>query len=173
VAVGFGVAVAVAVAVGLGVTVAVAVGLGVAVAVGLGVAVAVAVGFGVGVAVPFGVAVAVGLTVAVGVAVGFGVAVGVGVGPVEQVPTTDHKAGTFGGSHPVMEVCPCTHLYSVPLYVTNAPVAYAVLGAHAGTPEQFTVCAGRVSAVASTNTTSAIKAMDDRFIYAPFQVVKT
>jgi hypothetical protein len=122
--------------------------VGVAVAVfvrvAVGVLVRVAVGPpGVAVLVAVAVAVFVGVAVGVLVAVALAVAVLVAVAPPLQVPTFVHQLslpglyGEFGGQSRLAAIGAIA-VYFDPLYVTEAPVAYAVHDANAGRPEQLT-----------------------------------
>jgi hypothetical protein len=148
----------------------VAVAVGVRVAVGVAVRLTVAVEVtraGVGVDVAVGravVAVARAVVAVVAVAVARAVAVAVAVAAPLHVPLFVHQLsedglyGEFGGQSRVTGIA-ATAVYFDPLYVTEAPLAYAVQFANAGRPVQLT-CAEAVA----PDSRSAATTAEDRTI---------
>jgi hypothetical protein len=147
------------------------------VAVAVAVRVAVAVGVRVAVAVEPVVAVAVARAV-VAVAVARAVvAVAVAVAVVLHVPLFVHQLSVLGlngelGGQSRLAAIGAIDVYFAPLYVTDAPVAYAVQYANAGTPEQLT-CAEAVLAdtMASKHRLTTTNSLV--FIRNPFEIKAT
>jgi hypothetical protein len=142
----------------------VAVAVGVRVAVGVAVRLTVAVevtraGVGVDVAVGRAVVAVARAVVAVAVAVARAVAVAVAVAPPLHVPLFVHQLsedglyGEFGGQSRVAGIA-ATAVYFDPLYVTEAPLAYAVQPANAGRPVQLTWAEAVAPDIRSAATTA-------------------